>query len=134
MYPRYREKQSPKQCFSLFVAKRKERKLMDAQKTITMDYDSYQSELIRAEKDGYYRAIRAKVEENLHYQKTVKEVAKLETKLGVWKKALQGEWDRNYTLKKQLELAKDQVAIYKFLTGLAITLLLFSEAIKALLF
>ena len=107
---------------------------MDAQKTITMEYDSYQSELIRAEKDGYYRAIRAKVEENLHYQKTVKEVSKLETKLGVWKKALQGEWDRNDTLKKRLELAEDRVTIYKFLTGVAITLLLFSEVFKALLF
>ena len=107
---------------------------MDAQKTITMDYDSYQSELIRAEKDGYYRAIRAKVEENLHYQKTVKEVSKLETQLSIHKHSLQDEWDRNYNLKKRLELAKDQVAIYKFLTGVAITLLLFSEVLKALLF
>lgn len=107
---------------------------MNAQKTITMDYDSYQSELIRAEKDGYYRAIRAKVEENLHYQKTVKEVSKLETQLGIHKHSLRDEWDKNYILKKRLELAKDQVAIYKFLTGLAITLLLFSEVLKALLF
>ncbi len=61
MYPRYREKQIPKQCFSLFVAKRKERKLMDAQKTITMDYEKYREELSNAERTGYARGINANV-------------------------------------------------------------------------
>lgn len=36
---------------------------MNAQKTITMDFDEYQAELSNAQKEGYYRAIRAKVEE-----------------------------------------------------------------------
>lgn len=134
MYRRYREKQKSNTSFSLFVAIRKERKLMNAQKTITMDFDEYQAELSKAQKEGYYRAIRAKVEENLHYQKTVKEVTRLEVQLGIHKHTLRDEWDKNYSLKKRLETAEDRVAIYKFLTGLILTLLIFSEVIKALLF
>lgn len=107
---------------------------MNAQKTITMDFDEYQAELSNAQKEGYYRAIRAKVEENLHYQKTVKEVTRLEVQLGIHKHTLRDEWDKNYILRKRLELAEDRQAIYKFLAGLSVTLLLFSEVFKALIF
>lgn len=134
MYPRYREKQISKQCFSLFVAKRKERKLMNAQKTITMDYEKYREELSNAERTGYARGINANVKESYLYKETLKKATTLETQLGIHKHSLRDEWDKNYILKKKLELAKDQVATYKFLTGLAIVLLLFSEVLKALLF
>lgn len=50
MYRRYREKQKSNTSFSLFVVIRKERKLMNAQKTITMDFDEYQAELSNAQK------------------------------------------------------------------------------------
>lgn len=107
---------------------------MDAQKTITMDYEKYREELNNEQRTGYARGIRANVKESYLYQEVFKKATKLETQLGIYKHSLRDEWDKNYTLKKRLELAKDRVAIYKFLTGVAITLLLFSEVIKALLF
>lgn len=132
MYPRYREKQIPKQCFSLFVAKRKERKLMNAQKTITMDYEEYRKELNNAQQMGYARGINANVKESYLYQETFRKATKLETQLGIYQHSIRDEWDKNYSLKKRLELAEDRQAIYKFLAGVAIALLLFSEVIKAL--
>lgn len=133
MYPRYREKQIPKQCFSLFVAKRKERKLMNAQKTITMDYEKYREELSNAERTGYARGINANVKESYLYQETYKKATKLEAQLGIYKHSLRDEWDKNYILRKRLELAEDRQAIYKFLALLSLALLLFSEVLKYLI-
>lgn len=107
---------------------------MNAQKTITMDYEKYREELNNEQRTGYARGINANVKESYLYKETLKKATTLETQLGIYKHSLRDEWDKNYILKKRLELAKDQVAIYKFLTGVAITLLLFSEVLKALLF
>ena len=51
---------------------------MDAMntKTITLDYDTYLGELSSAKKEGYYTAIRTKVEENKHYQTTMQKLRK----------------------------------------------------------
>lgn len=107
---------------------------MNAQKTITMDYGQYREELSNAQRTGYARGVNAQLEENLRYKSAVKEVNALEMRLGIYKHTLRDEWDKNYRLDKDLNLAKDQVAIYKFLTILFLVLLLFSEAIKTLLF
>ena len=133
MYPRYREKQISKQCFSLFVAKRKERKLMNAQKTITMDYEKYREELSNAERTGYARGINANVKESYLYQETFKKATKLESQLGIYKHSLRDEWDKNYILRKRLELAEDRQAIYKFLALLSLALFVFSEVLKYLI-
>lgn len=130
MYPRDRGKQQV--LFSWQY--RKERKVMNAEKTITMDYEEYRKELSNEQQRGYARGINANLKENYLYQETFRKATKLETQLGIYKHSLRSEWDINYILKKRLELAEDRQAIYKFLAGLSITLLLFSEAIKALLF
>lgn len=104
---------------------------MNAQKTITMDYEEYREELRNEQSYGYARGIKVNAEENILYQKTLKKATKLETQLGICKHTLRGEWDKNYRLDKDLKMVKDQVAIYKFLTFSLLVFLLFSEAIKA---
>ena len=107
---------------------------MNTQKTITMDYEKYREELINAERTGYARGIHTNLNESYLYKETLKKATKLETQLSITKHTLRDEWDKNYRFKKQLEIAEDQVAIYKFLTFLLLVLLLFSEAIKTLIF
>ena len=100
-------------------------------KTITLDYDTYLGELSSAKKEGYYTAIRTKVEENKHYQKTMQKLREADTRIAIYDKTLRDEWDKAYISRKSIELLEDQKAIYKFLSGLLLLLLLFSEAIKA---
>lgn len=106
---------------------------MDAMntKTITLDYDTYLGELSSAKKEGYYTAIRTKVEENKHYQTTMQKLRKADVQLARYRTTLRDEWDKAYIAKKRIELLEDRKAIYKFLSFLFLMLLLFSEAIKA---
>lgn len=106
---------------------------MDAMntKTITLDYDTYLGELSSAKKEGYYKAIRTKVEENKHYQTTMQKLRKADVQIECYETTLRDEWDKAYISRKSIELLEDQKAIYKFLSGLFLLLLLFSEAIKA---
>ena len=99
-------------------------------KTITLDYDTYLGELSSAKKEGYYTAIRTKVEENKHYQTTMQKLRKADVQLARYEKTLRDEWDKAYISKKRIELLEDRKAIYKFLSFLFLMLLLFSEAIK----
>lgn len=99
-------------------------------KTITLDYDTYLGELSSAKKEGYYTAIRTKVEENKHYQTTMQKLRKADVQLARYEKTLRDEWDKTYISKKRIELLEDQKAIYKFLSFLFLMLLLFSEVIK----
>lgn len=106
---------------------------MDAMntKTITLDYDTYLGELSSAKKEGYYTAIRTKVEENKHYQTTMQKLRKADVQIARYEKTLRDEWDKAYISRQRIGLLEDQKAIYKFLSGLFLILLLFSEAIKA---
>lgn len=99
-------------------------------KTITLDYDTYLGELSSAKKEGYYIAIRTKVEENKHYQTTMQKLRKADVQLARYKTTLRDEWDKAYISKKRIELLEDRKAIYKFLSFLFLILLLFSEVIK----
>ena len=54
-----------------------------------------------------------------------------DTRIAIYDKKLRDEWDKAYISRKSIELLEDQKAIYKFLSGLFLLLLLFSEAIKA---
>lgn len=106
---------------------------MNAQKTITMDYEKYREELSNAERTGYARGINANVKESYLYQETYKKATKLEAQLGIYKHSLRDEWDKNYILRKRLELAEDRQAIYKFLALLSLALFVFSEVLKYLI-
>lgn len=99
-------------------------------KTITLDYDTYLGELSSAKKEGYYTAIRTKVEENKHYQKTMQKLREDDVRIARLSTTLRDEWDKAYISKKRIELLEDQKAIYKYLSLLFLMLLLFSEAIK----
>lgn len=100
-------------------------------KTITLDYDTYLGELSSAKKEGYYTAIKTKVEENKHYQTTMQKLRKADVQIARYEKTLRDEWDKACISRQRIGLLEDQKAIYKFLSGLFLILLLFSEAIKA---